>query len=430
MPAPINYMQYMPQVDLAQKFGQGFAIGNAIQNAPIQREAAQLQNQAVQQELQQRELLLQKQEKYKQDLEGYWNNPTVEGAARLSTEHPEHAQVIKNSWEALDTKAKETELKTAVPIYSALLNGNKTVALDLVNRQIDATKNANQDPSSLEAYRDMIESDPKAALAYGGTYLSTIQGADKFAKTFGELQSVESLPLQQGKIISEINLNQAKTQNEFSDIEIKKEANRLKALEAQYKREDNGLKREELKLKIDEAKQKITDKKLEKQNEFDGAIKSVDSTSGLLQEILSDKDSLFAASGLGAFRGAIPGTKARAMAGKIEQLQNALAFENLGALKGAMSDKDVAFLKNISSNLDRYQDEDLLVKELEKVGTILNKAKIDLPKKYGKLPEAQGAVNRGASGSFGNAKNQNTLVRPPDVSQAEWDQYRADRGYK
>lgn len=193
MVAPINYMEYLPQVDLAQKFGQGFQIGNAIQNAPLERERYQLQTQAMQAEMQQREALQLKKLQYDSDLKAYWDNPTVQGAARLSTQYPEHAQAIKQAYDMQDEKAKEFELRASVPIYTALLNGKNDIALDLIDRQIEATRNSNQDTSGLEAYKSMIESDPKGAIAFGGTYLSTIQGADKFAKTFGDLQVAQSI---------------------------------------------------------------------------------------------------------------------------------------------------------------------------------------------------------------------------------------------
>jgi len=191
MPAPINYMSYYPEIDLGKKFAQGFQIGNNFQNAPIEREQAQLQNELYKAQLQQQQTKQQKEQQYNQDLQGYWDNPTVEGAAKLATQHPEHAQAIKQSWDQLDAKGKENELKASVPIYSALLNGNKEVATSLLQKQIEAAKNAGKDTSGLEAYQQMIDKDLKGALAFGGTYLSTIQGADKFVDTFKGIKTIE-----------------------------------------------------------------------------------------------------------------------------------------------------------------------------------------------------------------------------------------------
>ncbi len=71
------------------------------------------------------------------------------------------------------------------------------------------------------------------------------------------------------------------------------------------------------------------------------------------------------------------------MAGKIEQLQNAIAATNLDKLKGAMSDKDILFLKNIGTSLDRYQDEDAFVKELTRIGGSLADAEKRVASKFG-----------------------------------------------
>ena len=41
MPAPIDYLGMLPQINLGQSFGQGFQIGSTIRNVGLQRQAAE-----------------------------------------------------------------------------------------------------------------------------------------------------------------------------------------------------------------------------------------------------------------------------------------------------------------------------------------------------------------------------------------------------
>ena len=75
------------------------------------------------------------------------------------------------------------------------------------------------------------------------------------------------------------------------------------------------------------------------------------------------------------FYGPLPGTDAYDYTVSVEQLKNALALPNLEKLKGAMSDKDIVFLKNIATKLDTGMSENAFDAELtkleEKFGEIL-----------------------------------------------------------
>ena len=102
--------------------------------------------------------------------------------------------------------------------------------------------------------------------------------------------------------------------------------------------------------------------------------------------------------GASSFMAAVPGSDARTTAGKISQLQDSLAAVNLDKLKGAMSDKDIAFLRNIASNLDRGQDEKSFAAELTKIEGVLKSADTRLRAKFG-MPAAQDAPAGATPGS-------------------------------
>jgi len=60
----------------------------------------------------------------------------------------------------------------------------------------------------------------------------------------------------------------------------------------------------------------------------------------------------------------LPGTKAAGYETTFNQLKDTLAFENISKLKGAMSDKDIAFLRNIGTKLSLGMSEKEFNKEL------------------------------------------------------------------
>ena len=183
-------------------------------------------------------------------------------------------------------------------------------------------------------------------------------------------------------------LGEAQIKKMAADTEIARLNAQAAAANAAYNREGNELKRAELGIKVQELRDARDLKVRERVAEGDTAIQSIESAVTLADKILSDEDTLRAATGTMAIRGALPGTKARTVAGQLEQLSNTLAAANLDKLKGAISDKDIAFLKSIEANLDRYQNEDAAIREIKRVRGILKTARNRVAEKYGKtLPQ-------------------------------------------
>lgn len=343
------------------------------------------------------------------DFEYASNNPTFENVQKLMIQYPELSEQFKRSLDSMDVRRKESVLSGAFSAVTALENGKPEIAIQLLDDNIEAAKNANDKDSlfRFESMRNLIIAKPNAAIfGLHGTLFGGM-GGEKYAeakKKLGDNQRADELQpstvakneaeAKKAGVDAQYAGEKARTdiENTRSTIEDRKFDQRIKVMEAQLKREDNSLKREELQIKIDEAKAKREESSRMKTAEADTAMSSIATTKGLLNDILGDEDTLRSATGVGAWRGAIPGTESRSMAGKIEQLQNALAAENLDRLKGAMSDKDIQFIKNISANLDRFQDEDKLVSELKRVQQVLNDAEARAAKKYGRDGEQSKAA--------------------------------------
>lgn len=409
--APINYAIDVGQPVQAalQAFRGGY--GTAAQMQQLEQERAAAQAAAAQ------------RAKMQADLAAVADNPNAGGAeyAGLMTRYPQLSENLKRGWDVLNDQQRQTRLDQAGQVYSALAGGQPDIARDILKQNAEAAKNSGQEREAkgAEAMLRLIDADPTAARTAVGMTLAAQVGPDKFADVFGKLgieqRAQEKAPAELRKAEAEastaeservIKAEQAKTAPQKyaleleqkgwdikklqEDVRASKEGTRLRAMEVALSRENNDIKRQELQQKIDEAAGKQTEKLREKVANAETELASVTDAQGLIGEILGDKDTLLAATGLGAFRGAIPGTKARTMAGKLEQLQNQLAATNLDKLKGPMSDKDILFVKRIAANLDRYQDEDLFVKELGKVQDILTRTEEKVRSKYG-MPKSRPA---------------------------------------
>lgn len=388
---PINYMAAMPQQDLLRNIQGGLALGSQIRQIN-EAEAAQQRAQAA-------------AKLYNDDVNAAISNPTPQAFSSLALKYPQQREAIKQAWDGLDEGERKSQSEAMSQTYAALLAGKPDIAKQVVQTRIDARKNSGMDYSTEENVLKLLDSDPRQAQASLGFILSHTTDPKKFAETFGNLgaeqraQELAPEELKKAKAEATIKTEEAKTapqkflleleqkgwdiKKTQEEISSSKESNRLRAMEVALSKERNDISRQELQQKIDDAREKQAEKLREKVANAETELASVTDAQGLIGEILGDKDSLLAATGLSAFRGAIPGTKARAMAGKLEQLQNQLAATNLDKLKGPMSDKDILFVKRIAANLDRYQDENLFAKELGKVQEILTRTEEKVRTKYG-----------------------------------------------
>lgn len=379
---PIDYVGGFQNTvpDPSQAFTQGLQMGGFARKQR-QEEEARLAQQAQQQQ-------------YQQDMAALFRNPnpTARDYAQLTVKYPQLKDQFKQSWDLLSGEQQGNKTSLMTQAYAALTTGRTDVAEKLLRDQAAAMRNSGADEREVQAqemWANMVRDDPANAKHLGGILLSSVMGPDKFASTFtalgGEARAADKAPFELSRAeadaakaradarIRGVEAASAPEREELekekiaTDILSSRENSRIKAMEASLARETNDLKRQELQLKIDDAKRARDEKAREKTADAENAIVGVDNSINLMRDILADEDTLRGAVGTSAWRGSIPGTKTRAMAGKIEQLQNAIASVNLDKLKGAMSDKDIMFLKNMETNLDRYQDEDAFVGELNRI---------------------------------------------------------------
>jgi hypothetical protein len=358
---------------------------------------------------------------YSADLQNYLQNPTASSASAMIAKYPESQKALSASFDIYDKGQKEDIFKSGTQAYSAIQNGRPEIALGILDERIKAAENSGQDTKDLVSLKQSIQQDPRGAGAGLALTMSALNpdGWSKIAseqrsaaKAPAELSLAESKAQKAGVDAKYAESNAAKDLEKKGmdiwkigqDVNIAKLNSQIAAMNAESMRQRNGIASEANNLKQQDLNLKIQDKVTArdtavraKADEAETGANAINGISSLLGEILGDEDSLRAASGTLGIRGAIPGTKARSTAGKLDQLRDSLAASNLDKLKGPMSDKDIEFLRRLAGNLDRYQDEDQLIKELNRLNEFLPSSMDKLNSKYGSTftlqKNAQGIEN-------------------------------------
>lgn len=391
---PYNYI-----INTAQQpnFETGFAQGQAMKQAEQQKQA---------------------QAAMQADLLQLSTAPTVANISSVMAKYPQVAEKFKPLLDNATEQQRQNRIGQASDVYASLLAGRSDIAKQLLQEHADAARNAGDEQSAKSAevmarILDNGDAGKNMILSSAGMFLSAAMGADKFGETYSKLsETARADELQPSKLTeSQATAAKAATAAKFAesdaaldlqkkgwditkiqnDIQISKQNARIAAMNASIARETNDLKRQELALKVQDAQAERDEKVRAKVAEASSAVSQVDGTLAVIDDIFADPDSLRAVVGASAWKSMLPGTDNKSMAGKIDQLENMLALENIDKLKGAMSDKDVVFLKGIASNLGRYQNEEKFIKELRRIQTTLNKARERIAVKYG-VPSAQRVV--------------------------------------
>lgn len=395
MPAPENYvLQPTPaSSNMAETVFGGIKAGMAISDDLLKSkiEAMQRRQQAAMQA----------------ELGAAAENPDPQKLLKLSIKYPSLAKDFKIAHDQLDEQNKKSQLDQLLPVHAALNAGNPDAAVQILSQQAEAQRNSGkeQQAKATEAVIKVIQTDPRQFNTSAGIMIASVLGPEKYAENFVKLQEAPSklagTEATTAKTVAETKKTEVEAKFAEStalaelekkgwditkiknDVEVAKQNAKIAMINAQIARETNQLKREELGIRVEEARLKRDEHVREKAYEAENALTTIDQSTEIIDTILKDKDTLKAITGGSAFRGSIPGTKGKSMAGKIEQLQNTIASANLDKLKGSMSDKDIVFLKNIATSLDRSQNEQKFEDELKRIYKTLTDSRVRVIKKYG-----------------------------------------------
>lgn len=413
---PMNYK--IDTSGLQNGFGQGLQGGFALRQAVDAREQAEIQR--------------QQQAQMNADLMAASRDISL--LPQIMVRYPQLADKLKHGMEAMSAEQQRTSLDHGGQVLAALQTGRGDIAANILRDRATALRNSGDERGAQlhEAMAQSASESPDMLRQATALRIAAMPGGDKVIESIAKLGGEQRAADLHGPAVAkaEADASTAQTTAKFAerkaltDLEEKgwnikkvqadiisdRERNRIAAMSAALAREGNSLKKQELQIKVDEARMALDDKVRGKVSDYESGQATLQDALSLLTEIRSNPDALASATGASAWTSYVPGSPERTVSGKVEQLQNTLAATNLDKLKGAMSDKDLLFLKNIATNLDRYQNQDQFLKELDKVEQVLIRNDKLLRNKYGASITGRAAPATPSGGSGGNSAQRNVVV--------------------
>jgi len=400
MVQPINYLAMMPQTNIPAAI-EGF--GEALQ-ARRQRIAAE-----------------QAKAQYSTDLQTVLQNPSMTAFNEFALKYPTQREAIKDVASRFSQEQKDQEFNVGAQVAVSLENNNPDVALDIVERTIQARKNAGLPTTTYDQLSQILSNteDPdrvKRAQAITNFSL-TLLDPEKFGKVVQTLEAQELRPekvteqrakaLKAGveadfaasQAVKDLALKQAQIDNYAADQEIARENLKINKLNADLKREDNVLKRREIELKIEDARVQRDDKVRKKVSDANTAFANFDNFLNTADRALAGwgrtkdgkvditKPKGYVESATGPISTRLP-TLSQDTADfeeLIEVLKGQAFLSQIEKMKGlgAMSDKEGDALRASLTNLSLRQSPEQLGRNLVEAQRLILKARNEAARKYG-----------------------------------------------
>ena len=388
----------------------GLAFSQGLQSG--EQRQMQQQQQAVQ--MQQQQAALQAQQRREQALQRVIQNPRAgaAGYAELMLLMPKESEAIKRSWETLNTEQSQARLSDLTQWTAAIEAGKPEFAVSAMLAQADAidASEGKQTPEgqALRAQAEIVKADPTTAARVllkpllfahpdGGKVLDNIskQGTEQRAAELAPLKArQEAADATTKEVTAKYADRQALVDLETkgwnvkaiqNDIEYKKQANRIAAMNAATSRANSDLQRQELALKLDEARGKLADKVREKVATAEAGATSIDNMLNTIERI---KKNPSLNDVVGSIEGRLPvvfSDEAADATALIETLGSQAFLAQIPNIKGmgALSNAEGEKLQAALQNLGRVQSEKQFRTSLDEAGRLLKKGRENLSKSTG-----------------------------------------------
>lgn len=190
MAQPFDFRLQLPDPAAAVTGGlqQGIQLGSMMERADLmaaQRQQTELENQALQAKAQRAQQF--HQELGKLGAEGF----SAKALNELMVKYPEAVEQLKTPFANLSTQEREAKVSEIQPVVAALNAGDRVTASELMQRQVDALRNAGKDreADAAETQRNLIlHGDLNAAQTSLNTSVAMAMGPEKYNETFGKLE--------------------------------------------------------------------------------------------------------------------------------------------------------------------------------------------------------------------------------------------------
>lgn len=194
MVQPINYLGMMPKRDLGARFLEGLKIGGALGE--------------LEQAEQQRTAAAELKAKYATDLKVLLQNPSMSAFNEFALKYPSQREVIKDVAGRFSQEQLDNEFDIGAQVAVSLENQNPDVALNIVEKTIQARKTAGLPTTTYDQIQQILSNteDPdRVNKAKAITNFSlTLLNPEKFGKVVSALEAQELRPEKLLKLKEEV----------------------------------------------------------------------------------------------------------------------------------------------------------------------------------------------------------------------------------
>jgi hypothetical protein len=251
--------------------------------------------------------------------------------AKVMIEYPEMSQALSD---AVGFRSDATRRNLIDSSREILTNPNR--AEEILTRRIQAVTNEGGDPTesvmALKEYQENPEGFLQAnKMLYAGLDQPGYQ-AWKDAQPKEEVM----------------------TPYQSSQVELKREDQRLRQLEADLAQETNELKRQKLEADVALQQSKVKDAELKQeaaQGKVDASKEMANEAISVAKDILGDSSFSDVVGTIDAMTPVVSG-ESQDLLNKFERLQSLLTVDNLKLMTGVLTDRDIRFLTNVASGLN------------------------------------------------------------------------------
>lgn len=376
-----------------QSYGQGLQMGFGVQQLQQEREA---QAQAALQ-----------QQQMNADL--YAASQDITKLPGLMVRYPQLAEKLNKGYQAMSAEKAQADLSHGGQVLAALQSGRADIAAQVLRDQATALRNSGDERGAQlhEAMAQTAETSPDMLKQATALRIAAMPGGDKVIESIAKLGTERRAEELQPSAVKEADAKAAKAavdakyaeQSAITDLQkkgweikqiqedigIKKEANRIAAMNAATARANSDTERKSLELKVQDARMALDEKIRAKAAEAETGAASIDNMLNTIERIKKNPrlDAV-----VGSWEGRMPALASDQSADAIaliETLGSQAFLSQIPAMKGqgALSNAEGEKLQAALTNLSRAQSEDQFRANLDDAARLLKKGRETLSKRTG-----------------------------------------------
>jgi hypothetical protein len=188
----VDYAAFQSGQNPLQMAMQGFSDAGAIQQAQQQQQIGAQTLELNRMKVAEYQKAQAKQQEFQSALANLGDKPSLQDYENIMARFPQLGSAVKENYERLNTKQKQSALNSATQVLAALQGKNKDVAKSLLEKQALAAENVG-DTAAADAARVMmqqIDMEPSAARNAAVLSVAAAAGPEQFASIYEKISQV------------------------------------------------------------------------------------------------------------------------------------------------------------------------------------------------------------------------------------------------